>query len=333
MTGYLNHIHHQHYRHHETWADWDRNKVILGLLEQPLVHEAWRRILSLFSISEDTEPVWGLSAANDLQIRLVRGEETPEALAKAAFKSAYASRLHQDDSITQGLSVKSLSVEAQALRESIPGNLLYRHASHNFPGYEAEERFNSLRLDDNGRRDPWDPLRILEGATLPINTILKNGSLHAKLSIGKKQQTSAGSCDETAEDIRRNTSALEVVEALGNKIVTGSTYGSSQLQPSLFPSSTHSASSSHSKYVLSRNASCIAHSIEEDPLFDNSIIVREACFISAQESRSRVRCEETDMHVSPCLRKKMNRKELTRPIVYACQTIRTKAHGQSIDKN
>ena len=91
----LNHIDIAHYRLFQHVRDWDPNKVIRGLLLQPGVFEAWRRILASHPALIESLLRWDLSVTKMLQSRLEVGNESADALAEMAFnESKYGSSCH-----------------------------------------------------------------------------------------------------------------------------------------------------------------------------------------------------------------------------------------------
>ena len=89
LPEYLNHIDCAHFQYHQTLEHWDQNKVILGLLQQPGVAEAWQRMLPL-NLDQDAF-AWDFSAVSELERRLELSDDEPEALAKLAFQTSMVS--------------------------------------------------------------------------------------------------------------------------------------------------------------------------------------------------------------------------------------------------
>ncbi len=89
LPEYLNHIDCVHFQYHQTLEHWDQNKVILGLLQQPGVADAWQRILPL-NLDQDAFS-WDFPAVSDLKRRLELSDDEPEALAKLAFQTSMVS--------------------------------------------------------------------------------------------------------------------------------------------------------------------------------------------------------------------------------------------------
>ena len=177
MIEYLNHIDDAHYKHSQTLEDWDRNKVILGLLQQPLVQDAWRRILASDSIPEQLVFDWDAPQTSDLQRRLEVSEDTPEALANSALmRSMYA--MKQDDMDPPVSQHDGLGRETTIDSEFSALRLQYFPKAFDDRKWHSEQQSRSFdlseikvnvppgwdpdpwRLRNRSRQDPWTPLRI-----------------------------------------------------------------------------------------------------------------------------------------------------------------------------
>lgn len=87
LQGRLKHIGTKHFEKGQSINDWDFTKVILGLLLQPEIQEAWQNLDPF----RPPETKWNKLGNEDLQYRLEMGltdKETPQSLAKAAYDSA-----------------------------------------------------------------------------------------------------------------------------------------------------------------------------------------------------------------------------------------------------
>ncbi len=87
LQGRLKHIGTKHFEKGQSINDWDFTKVILGLLLQPGIQEAWQRLDPF----RPPETKWNKLANEDLQNRLEMGltdKETPQSLARAAYDNA-----------------------------------------------------------------------------------------------------------------------------------------------------------------------------------------------------------------------------------------------------
>ena len=87
----LKHIDNEHFKRHHDVRDWDRSKVILGLLLQPGVKQAWESLLASKSIQDPTGFTWESPAIGNLQLLLETGPsigQNAESLAAAAYAAA-----------------------------------------------------------------------------------------------------------------------------------------------------------------------------------------------------------------------------------------------------
>ena len=87
-TKRFHHIATQHYEHGEDLNNWDATKVILGLLQQPKVYEAWEERMKLQFPNRKQELRWEKTPTRSLITMLelgLRNKEDGEALAMAAF--------------------------------------------------------------------------------------------------------------------------------------------------------------------------------------------------------------------------------------------------------
>ena len=91
----IGHIHGKHWSQHQEPKEWDKNKVILGLLLQPDVKEAWQQLLSAridpkFDPQYNPAPQWDPSVVEHVQLQLETRVGSAAALARLAFdKSSY----------------------------------------------------------------------------------------------------------------------------------------------------------------------------------------------------------------------------------------------------
>ena len=87
----LKHIDNEHFKMQHDVRDWDRSKVILGLLLQPGVKEAWENLVASKSLHDSSGLIWQDPALNGLQLLLEMGPSTDQsaaALAAAAYAAA-----------------------------------------------------------------------------------------------------------------------------------------------------------------------------------------------------------------------------------------------------
>ena len=91
----IGHIHGKHWSQHQEPKEWDKNKVILGLLLQPDVKEAWQQLLMSdpkLDPRHNPAPQWDPSVVGHVQLQLETRVDSAAALAQLAFdKSSYYS--------------------------------------------------------------------------------------------------------------------------------------------------------------------------------------------------------------------------------------------------
>ena len=87
----LKHIDNEHFKLHHHVRDWDRSKVILGLLHQPGVKEAWENLVASKSLHDSSGLIWEDPKLNKLQLHLEMGPspgQSAASLAAAAYDAA-----------------------------------------------------------------------------------------------------------------------------------------------------------------------------------------------------------------------------------------------------
>ena len=88
----LRHIDLEHFRKHQSIHEWNSNKVILGLLQQPKMVRAWKtKIASLASWKHPESFVWDKAIAQDLRATLEIGpsdDDHANALAHAVYSAS-----------------------------------------------------------------------------------------------------------------------------------------------------------------------------------------------------------------------------------------------------
>ncbi len=87
----LAHIDNEHFKMHHHVRDWDRSKVIMGLLQQPGVKEAWENLVASNQLHESSDIIWENPALDELQLLLEMGPSTGQSaasLAAAAYNTA-----------------------------------------------------------------------------------------------------------------------------------------------------------------------------------------------------------------------------------------------------
>ncbi|KAL8963227.1 MAG: hypothetical protein Q9193_000478 [Seirophora villosa] len=87
LAEFHKHIAVQHYERGED-REWDHTKVILGLLSQSFVADAWQRLLASRFRVQKLSCKWKRSKTGSLQSRLEIGRESGEVLAQAALECA-----------------------------------------------------------------------------------------------------------------------------------------------------------------------------------------------------------------------------------------------------
>lgn len=95
LTEQLNHIDTIHYRCSNHIDRWDSDKVIRGLLSQPVVNDHWRAALAADPRIQASHISWSPTRAKQLQYRLEMIQEPADILCKAAiYESNYGTREH-----------------------------------------------------------------------------------------------------------------------------------------------------------------------------------------------------------------------------------------------
>ena len=87
----LKHIDNEHFKMHHDVRDWDRRKVISGLLLQPGVKEAWEILVASKSLNDSAGLIWEEPALSELQLLLEMGPsagQSAASLAAAAYSAA-----------------------------------------------------------------------------------------------------------------------------------------------------------------------------------------------------------------------------------------------------
>ena len=99
ITERSNHIDNEHWRQGQTMDAWELSNCIRGLLLERKVQSAWRSLLSCYPNVVECNLRWEMPLAEGLQLRLEKGEDSPEVLATAALQlSSYGQlRPSQED--------------------------------------------------------------------------------------------------------------------------------------------------------------------------------------------------------------------------------------------
>ena len=92
LNEQANHIDAAHYRFSQHISHWDQDKVIRGLLSQPVVNECWRRVLAANPHLQESRFKWNPTLVKQLQHRLEMSREPAEILCNAAIDASNYSR-------------------------------------------------------------------------------------------------------------------------------------------------------------------------------------------------------------------------------------------------
>jgi len=105
-TERFHHIATQHYERGEDLSKWDATNVILGLLQQPKLHDVWEERMKLQFPGRKHDLRWDKTPTKSLISRLelgLRGKEDGIALAMHAFTQSDYFQSHRESRINQGL--------------------------------------------------------------------------------------------------------------------------------------------------------------------------------------------------------------------------------------
>ena len=91
LNEQTNHIDAAHYRFSQHIRDWDQNKVIQGLLSQPVVTEGWRGVLAANPHLQESWFRWNPTLIKQLKHRLEMSREPAETLCNAAIDASNCS--------------------------------------------------------------------------------------------------------------------------------------------------------------------------------------------------------------------------------------------------
>ncbi|MCJ1428793.1 hypothetical protein MMC29_006704 [Sticta canariensis] len=130
----FNHIATKHYERGEDISRWDPSKVILGLLQQPRVYDAWTKHLKLEFPSGEKDLRWDRTPSRSLITMLglgVRGTEDGADLARAAFTQSdyYQSRFDSQYSTITPIEGTERGVERS--RRGVQDSHRFELGSHN----------------------------------------------------------------------------------------------------------------------------------------------------------------------------------------------------------
>ena len=289
---YLNHIDQQHYRYHETLQHWDGNKVILGLLQQPLVREAWQRILALNSLSEQLSFTWEKTVGSGLQHRLETSEEAPEALAMAALTTSV-------NGSRQLILIPPIAKHhdtAQRLENGLePLAVRLKQFPENYDGTKCNL--------------PSQPRSHDHLASVKALSIMNHDARH-----GAPGSVQEGDMDYHSAETRRIQSLAESQEAgvgSGTAMLTDSARSSFLLGTNSFSPSNQTVSTLHPLDPLNRNPDDVVQTYERATSSEQSSVstagLRDKCSMAAEKTTIKLAplmqncgiCQERDVQVSP----------------------------------
>ena len=92
LNEQTNHIDAAHYRFSQHIRDWDQNKVIRGLLSQPVVNECWRGVLAANPHLQESLFRWNPTIVKQLKHRLEMSREPAVILCNAAIDASNCNR-------------------------------------------------------------------------------------------------------------------------------------------------------------------------------------------------------------------------------------------------
>ena len=101
LKAQISHLDGKHWSQHQELKEWDDNKVILGLLLQPGVKEAWHQLLILANIDPafhpefNPAPQWLPSVVKQVQAQLEVGDAPAAALAELALQKSSLHPIYQ----------------------------------------------------------------------------------------------------------------------------------------------------------------------------------------------------------------------------------------------
>ena len=146
----FNHIATQHYERGDDLSKWDPTKVVLGLLQQPIVHKAWLERINLQFPGRDMELRWDKAPTGSLISLLElgpRGMEDGFTLAMEAFmQSDYW--LNHTESLPSPTTGFTSSQAAQCgVQMDLGDRKQHRRRSNNFCSSGRPERMPSMPVD------------------------------------------------------------------------------------------------------------------------------------------------------------------------------------------
>lgn len=170
LAEFHKHIAVHHYERGED-REWDHTKVILGLLSQSFVADAWQRLLASRFRVQSLSCKWKRSKTGSLQSRLEIGRESGEVLAQAALECATydQSLLHEKfrckDLITPNSDSNSSTVTLGPPVPSKPLPLRPSPPCRRFQGNHAPNDIATVEAATSDQFDNSSPL--IFGTSMP----------------------------------------------------------------------------------------------------------------------------------------------------------------------
>ena len=135
-----NHIDNEHWKQGQTMDAWELSNCIRGLLLERKVQAAWRSLLRSYPNVVECNLRWEMPLAEGLQLRLEKGDDSPEVLAKAALQLSSYGQLRPSQ---EGLRA---STGRQEIRfRPIPAALSYS-TYHSLPDHTQSPAYMTSRL-------------------------------------------------------------------------------------------------------------------------------------------------------------------------------------------
>ena len=182
----LKHVDIEHFRRHQSIHEWDLNKVILGLLQQPKMEKAWKtRAASLTPWVQPEGFAWDKAIAKDLRARLEVGpsdDQDANALADEAYSASKANEVSWTQS---GTNHANLYPDATA--------------QAGFLSSQRQYRTISTPMSDSGLYHRPSPAIRDSAAHLSSDSLLV-GAPTSTLALNKMTQPAVPSFDDGDDD-------------------------------------------------------------------------------------------------------------------------------------
>lgn len=146
----FNHIATQHYERGDDLSKWDPTKVILGLLQQPNVHKAWRERINLQFPGRDVELRWGKAPTGSLISLLELGPSGTEngfTLAMEAFMQSDYWLNHTESLPIPTVGSKSSHAAQCGVQTNLGDRKPYQHRTNNSCSSGSPERTPAMPVD------------------------------------------------------------------------------------------------------------------------------------------------------------------------------------------